>query len=492
MIAADLLAPSRGNFERDAIGARDPGDLALVERAADGSRRTWTFGALRADAAALAGALVAAGVRPGGVVVTLVGNRPEWAAALLACFRAGFVALPCTTQLRAGDLAVRAAVARPVAVIAETRFRDLVTAAGIDAPVLWVEDEAIWQGPSAEAVELGPEDPALATFTSGTSGAPKCVVHGQRYLWGQRLQARSWMASAPGDLVWCTAASGWSKSARNAFLAPWLTGAAALVHDGRFDADERLEIATEESVAVLCMAPTEYRVMANRGALARMPALRSAIAAGEALDPEVLGAWRDAAAVDIRDGYGQTETGQVTGAPPGEPVRPGSMGRLLPGVDGWLADDGELCLDPATVPTFFLGYLGDQRPEGVWRTGDRMRRDDDGWLFFESRTDDVIISSGYRIGPFEVETVLSSHPAVADVAVVAQPDPERGQVVRAVVVAADGHDPSDDLAAALQAHCKATTAPYKYPRVVDFVAELPRTASGKVRRALLRDGKGGS
>jgi acyl-coenzyme A synthetase/AMP-(fatty) acid ligase len=173
--------------------------------------------------------------------------------------------------------------------------------------------------------------------------------------------------------------------------------------------------------------------------------------------------------------------------PPGEVVRPGSMGRALPGIRLSI-DDGELVADPATVPTFFLHYEGFQAPSGLWRTGDRVAQDEDGYLFFEGRTDDVIISAGYRIGPFEVESALVAHEAVAEAAVVAAPDDERGSVVRAVVVLRDGFAASDDLARALQEHVKSQTAPYKYPRIVDFAAELPKTASGKVRRAVLRDG----
>jgi acetyl-CoA synthetase len=171
--------------------------------------------------------------------------------------------------------------------------------------------------------------------------------------------------------------------------------------------------------------------------------------------------------------------------PLGQPARPGSMGRALPGV-GLRVDEGELVLDPATDPTFFLGYLGEPAPAGPWRTGDRVRADEDGFLYFEGRGDDVIISAGYRIGPFEVESALAAHPAVAEAAVVAAPDAERGSVVRAVVVLRDGFVPSPALARALQDHVKAATAPYKYPRIVDFAADLPRTPTGKIRRAALR------
>jgi acyl-coenzyme A synthetase/AMP-(fatty) acid ligase len=478
------------DFGRDVVEGGDPARRALVAIARDGTRGQWSMGEVAAGARATAARLHALGARRGDVVLTLMGNRPEWVLAMVACFRQAYVVLPCTEQLRAKDLRLRLAVAGPRVVVADERNADVLAAAGWDGPTLW----APWAGDDPGAppppATAGPEDPCLVTFTSGTAGEPKAVLHGRRYLDGQRLQAEHWLAPRPGELVWCTAASGWSKSARNAFIAPWLRGAAALLHDARFDPHERLELLARERVGVLCMAPTEYRVIARRAAPRPVPGLRGLVAAGEALDPGVLGAWHEATGLWIRDGYGQTETGQLTGMPLGVPARPGSMGRPLPGVALDVVD-GELVLDPATDPTFFLGYLSatpgiEAPPGGVWRTGDRVRADEDGYLFFEGRADDVIISAGYRIGPFEVESALCAHAAVADAAVVAAPDDERGSVVRAVVVLRPGHAPSPALARALQDHVKAETAPYKYPRIVDFAAELPRTASGKVRRALLR------
>jgi acyl-coenzyme A synthetase/AMP-(fatty) acid ligase len=472
------------NFARDVVQAAPPRARALVELARDGSRREYTFGALAGAAARLAGTLGGLGVRRGDVVLTLVGNRVEWALTMLACFRQGFVVLPCTEQLRPKDLAQRLAVAQPRLVVADVRNEDTLRAAGWSGETLWVPLQAE-RSHTPPPAELAPDDPCLITFTSGTAGEPKAVLHGQRYLLGQRLQAKHWLAPAAGELVWCTAAAGWSKSARNAFIAPWLRGAAALLHDARFDPHERLELIARERVDVLCMAPTEYRVIAKRATLSPLPSLRGVVAAGEALNPEVLHAWHEAIGLWIRDGYGQTETGQLTGAPLGETPRPGSMGRPLPGI-GLEIVDGELVLDPTTVPTFFLRYLGSEPHAGPWQTGDRVSLDEDGYLHFEGRTDDVIISAGYRIGPFEVESALVAHEAVAEAAVVAAPDDERGSVVRAVVVLRDGYAPSEALAHELQDHVKAQTAPYKYPRIVDFAADLPKTSSGKVRRAVLR------
>jgi acyl-coenzyme A synthetase/AMP-(fatty) acid ligase len=483
-----------GNFAVDVVERAPAQRLAIVELARDGTRREWSFGAVARAARTLAAHLHGDhGVRRGDVVLTLVGNRPDWVAAMVACFRQGYVVLPCNEQLRAKDLRLRLDVCRPAIVVCDARNADVLRASGWDGPTAWIpraaEPSGAGAGDPPPPAELAALDPCLITFTSGTSGEPKAAVHGQRYLAGQRVQAEHWLAPQPGDLVWCTAASGWSKSARNAFIAPWIRGAAALLHDARFDPAERLDLLERERVNVLCMAPTEYRVIAKRATLRPVASLRGLVAAGEALNPEVLRAWQEATGLQIRDGYGQTETGQLTGMPPGEEVRPGSMGLPLPGM-GLTVDDGELVVDPATVPTFFLRYLGDAgeavggRP---WRTGDRVTRDEDGFLFFEGRTDDVIISAGYRIGPFEVESALVAHEAVAEAAVVAAPDDERGSVVRAVVVLRDGFAGSDDLARALQDHVKEQTAPYKYPRRVDFATELPKTASGKIRRALLRD-----
>jgi acyl-coenzyme A synthetase/AMP-(fatty) acid ligase len=479
------------NFASHVLDRLPPSGLALVELARDGSRREWTFAEVSARSAALAGTLRSRGIGAGDVVMTLIGNRPEWVMTMCACFRIGAVVLPCTEQLRAKDLRLRLAVARPQLILADERNRAELEMALADhdgdaaIAALFVPDESLFAGPPVPAVELAPEDPCLITFTSGTSGEPKAVLHGQRYLAGQRLQAESWLGARAGELVWCTAASGWSKSARNVFIAPWITGASALLHDARFDPAERLELLARERVNVLCMAPTEYRVIAARAQLRALPDLRAMVAAGEALNPEVLHAWREATGLEIRDGYGQTETGQMTGMPLGEPARPGSMGRALPGVELCIRD-GELVANPASVPTFFLGYIGEGRPSGEWRTGDRVREDDDGYLWFEGRADDVISSAGYRIGPFEVESALVAHPAVAEAAAVAAPDEERGAVVRAVVVLREGYAPSPALAKELQEHVKRETAPYKYPRIVDFADELPKTASGKVKRAELR------
>jgi acyl-coenzyme A synthetase/AMP-(fatty) acid ligase len=487
-VASGRLA--RVNFIEDVLERAPASTLGIVAIDAWGNRREWHYGELIARSAGLSGAMATRGVGSGDAVMTLVGSRIEWVLAMLACFRMGAVAMPCNPQLRRTDLEVRVRGANPRLCIGEEELLgelpDGVPAMTM-AEVADSLDEDRPQETPAEVADLDPGDPAVIIFTSGTTGHPKGVVYPQRYLSGQRLQAEHWVGARKGELGWCTAAPGWSKSTRNAFIAPWLRGAAALLHDGRFDPDERMAIVEREGVNVLCQAPTEYRILAKRTELRPIGSLRRMISAGEPLNPEVIRAFRETMGMGIGDGYGQTETGAISGMRPDEddPGRDGSMGRPLPGIETRVVD-GELQVRPETVPSFFSHYL-DERPfEGDWwATGDQVGQDEDGYLWFEGRDDDIIITAGYRVGPFEVESALVSHPAVAEAAAVPAPDEERGSVVRAIVVLANG-DPSDELAAELQDHVKRVTAPYKYPRIVEFTDELPKTPSGKIRRAELR------
>jgi acyl-coenzyme A synthetase/AMP-(fatty) acid ligase len=476
------------NFVEDMMERSPASRLGIVAVDTEGRRRDWHFGELIARSAGLSGAFAARGVRRGDVVMTLAGNRIEWVLSLLACWRMGAVALPCSTQLRRHDLELRCSASAPALCVGSEalldELPDEVPAMAL-AEVAEALDEDRPQETPAAIEPMDPEDPALIVFTSGTTGEPRGVVHAYRYLTGQRLQAEHWLGSRNGDLVWCTTAPGWSKSARNVFLAPWLTGAAAVIHEGRFDPAERLDRVEELGIDVLCQAPTEYRMLAKRTGLRPLPSLRRMVSAGEPLEAETIAAFREATGLEPADGYGQTETGHVSGNLAGEPVRPGSMGKPLPGIETRIVG-GELHLRAPSSPTFFSRYLDGERFEREWwPTGDLVREDDDGYLFFEGRGDDIILSAGYRIGPAEVEAALLAHPAVAEAAAVAAPDPERGSVVRAIVVPRD-REPSEELARELQEHCKRETAPYKFPRIVEFAAELPKTTSGKVKRAELR------
>jgi acetyl-CoA synthetase len=478
------------NFIEDVMEACPASTLAVVAVSADGESRDWHMGELIARSAGLSGAMAARGVERGDAVLTLVGSRIEWVLAMLACFRMGAVALPCNPQLRRHDLEVRVNAAEPKLCIGE---EDLLGELPDGVPAMTpgdvadALDEDRPQETPADVEELDPEEPAVIIFTSGTTGEPRGVVYPQRYLTGQRLQAEHWVGAEKGELAWCTAAPGWSKSTRNVFIAPWLRGAAALIHDARFDPDERLELIERAGVNVLCQAPTEYRMLAKRTKLRPIGSLRRLISAGEPLNPEVIRQFRGEMGLAIGDGYGQTETGPVAGMRPDEsdPARDGSMGRPLPGIEVRVSE-GQLEVRPETVPTFFSRYLGEDPFDGEWwQTGDHVRQDQHGYLWFEGREDDIILSAGYRIGPFEVESALLTHPKVAEAAAVAAPDEERGSVVRAIVVLRDG-EPSDGLVGELQEHVRAETAPYKYPRIVEFAEELPKTPSGKIKRGELR------
>jgi acyl-coenzyme A synthetase/AMP-(fatty) acid ligase len=490
------------NFIVDVLERFPASKPALVAISREGERRVWHFGELIAMSAGVSGALAARGVGRGDIVMTLVGNRIEWVLTMLACWRMGAVALPCNTQLRRHDLELRVGAAEPALCVGDDELLGELPGGVPTLPLAEfgaILDEDRPQETPASLADLDPEDAALVVFTSGTTGEPRGALHATRYLTGQRAQAEHWLGARKGELVWCTTATGWSKSARNVFVAPWLCGAAALICDAPFDPSQRLDLIEREEVSVLCQAPTEYRMLAKRSALRPLPKLRRMVSAGEALNPEVIEAFREAVGLDIHDGYGQTETGHVTGNLADEPIRPGSMGRPLPGFELRVAGDpdagAELQVRVASCPTFFSRYL-DEEPGAVadrlvdgewWPTGDVVRRDPDGFLWYEGRDDDLIMSSGYRIGPFEVESALLTHPAVAEAAAVGEPDPERGAVVRAIVVLRDGQA-GDQLAAELRDHVKAITAPYKAPRIVEFADELPKTASGKIRRTALRRG----
>jgi acyl-coenzyme A synthetase/AMP-(fatty) acid ligase len=449
----------------------------VISVGADGRERRLDAVQVERDTRRAAAALAGSGVGVGDRVLVRLPKRYEWLLALGALYRLGAVAVLCPELTPEAELAARArqlGVRRSLLEPGDLQLAD--TAAPAPAP--------------------GSDAPAFVAFTSGSSGEPKAAVHARRYLRANWLQTVRWMGVQPGDRVWCTAGTGWAKSLRNAWIAPWLRGAETVLHEARFDPDERLRLIAHLRPTVLCMSPTELRMCAKSGAfgLADLSSVRDVVAAGEPLGEDVLERYREQHGLRIRDGYGQTETGALAGVMREDEGAGGSVGRPLDGIDLQLDESGEIRVRAASVPTFFLGYLdaaGVQEPpdleDGWWRTGDRARRDADGRLWFEGRTDDVIISAGYRIGPVEVESALGSHPAVREAAAVARPDPERGHVVHAVIVLQPGAVPSPELVTELQTHCKRVASPAKYPRSIAFAPSLPRTSSGKILRAQLRE-----
>jgi acyl-coenzyme A synthetase/AMP-(fatty) acid ligase len=497
-----MLPPERFNFTRDVVERLEPERLALRLVDRHGAARDVTFADVTRRMRQWAALLRRHGVGPGDRVLVLVGKTAEWHPIMLAALKIGAVAIPCSEQLRARDLSFRAAHSGASLLLAEPAARDEIDAMDDRPDVVYV-DEAELGDESAETADTAASDSAFILYTSGTTKHPKGVVHTHAYTYAKRMQAEHWLAARPGDLVWCTASTGWAKSVWNVLLGPWSVGAAVVLHEGGFDPEERFDLIRSLGVSVLCQAPTEYRLMAKLGELERydLSGVRHMVSAGEPLNPEVIRTFAEAFGQTIRDGYGQTENTLLVGNFPGAEIRPGSMGLPSPGHDVVVIDEEGAELPPGEEgdvalrgrpPSLFAGYYrAPEETAAVFRdewyvTGDRATRDEDGYFWFTGRADDVILSAAYRIGPFEVESALLEHPAVAESAVVGKPHPERGQIVKAFVVLRPGFDGGDELVRKLQEHCRRVTAPYKYPREVEFVESLPKTRSGKIRRVELR------
>lgn len=520
-----LEVPERFNFARDVIGrwASDPDKLAMLWLSQDGVERRLTFRDFAQRSDRFAQALQRRGVQPGDRVIVQLPRVREWWEVLLGCFKAGAVAVPGTVLLTPKDIAYRTQLAEGVAYVTDADGARKVDEVRSDCPTLsmlfqvggelvsdgWLayEDELQDSDGRYQAVDTASSDPALIYFTSGTVGNPKMVLHTHAYPIGHQITGRFWLDLRPEDLHLNLSETGWAKAAWSSFLGPWNMGAALFVQDARsrFSASETLDLLESYPITTFCAPPTAYRMLVLEDLGSRnLPTLRWCVGAGEPLNPEVIETWERGTGHVIRDGYGQTETVLLCGNFPTLEVKPGSMGKPSPGINVAVIDDEGNPLPPDSEGDIAV-RMRPERPVGLfkeyWRnpdataasqrgdwyvTGDRAYVDGDGHFWFVGRADDVIISAGYRIGPFEVESALVEHPAVVEAAVVGKTDPMRGMIVKAFVILLPSHSASEELTAELQDHVRRVTAAYKYPREVEYVTELPKTISGKIRRVELR------
>ena len=499
--------PESFNFAADVVDrwAEEPEKLALLWCDEGGREERYTFREIAERSRRVGSLLRSCGLRKGDRCIVMLPRLPQWQLAMVGCLRIGVIPIPCIDMLTGRDVRFRVEHSGAAGVITTAanaaKFSGLgalrLRAAVGSAPG-WLDFEAaVAAAPAQCAPEpMGMEEPVAIYYTSGSSGNPKGVTHAARALYAWRFSSIYWHDLKPQDLMWCTADTGWSKAGTAILFGPWSCGAAVLFYNGAFEPRRRFEMLAKHGVSVFCAAATELRRLVNEDLSGcDLSRLRLAVSAGEAVNPEIVRRWQAVTGVPLLDGYGQTETLMTVLNYPFMPVKPGSMGKPLPGIEIAVLE-GQLAIRLPN-PQMMLGYWDEPERTAAakvrmggaeyWLTGDMVRQDEEGYLFYEGRADDIISSAGYRIGPMEVESALLEHAAVQESAAVAKPHAERGEIVKAFVVLKPGHPASPGLAAELQEHVKRTTAPYKYPREIEFVAELPKNASGKLLRRVLRD-----
>ncbi len=527
----EFNVPADFNFAYDIIDRiadREPGRRAMFWSNEAGDEKTLTFGEFKAKSDACAAWLLSLGIRKGDKVMLILKRHFEFWYTILALHKIGAVAIPATNQLQTKDIIYRLNAAEISAVICtpDGEIADLVDVAAKDytQPLIKVmvrQKKAGWLSfedglataapfvrPIGAAATTG-TDMMLLYFTSGTTGMPKMVAHDFTYPIGHIPTAKYWHKVDPDGLHLTVADTGWAKSAWGKIYGQWIMEAGIYVFDlERFSPSVMLKKIQDDKITTFCAPPTIYRFLIKEDlSQFDLSSLQHCTIAGEALNPEVYEQFLKATGLELKEGYGQTEMTLAVVTNYWMKTKPGSMGRPSPAYDIVLLDDqdkptpagqsGEICLilNGKKIPGMFNGYHKDPEltnrvwHDGIYHTGDLAWQDEDGYLWFVGRTDDIIKSSGYRIGPFEVESVIMEHPAVLECAVTGEPDPVRGQLVKATVVLAKGYTASDELRLELQEYVKTHTAPYKYPRVLEFVTELPKTISGKIRRVEIRQGK---
>jgi acetyl-CoA synthetase len=526
-----VVVPEGFNFAYDVLdewAKKAPQNPALVWCNDRGEERRFTFGDLKRLSDQAANLFASLGIGKGDAVLLMLSRRWHYWVATLALQKVGAIAVPGTIQLTVKDIVYRceaASIAAIVSVGTESVVRSVEEAlpncptlrhkAVVDGPREgWLDftaaleaSPAKWERPTGEAA-AGGLDPMLMYFTSGTTGMPKLALHNHTHPLGHIVTARFWQRLGDEGLHLTVAESGWAKCGWGKLYGQWICGVAVFVYDmDKFVPVNLLRMLEKHKVTSFCAPPTIYRFLIKEDLAAwDLSSIRVAQTAGEPLNPEVFQQFRKATGLPILEGFGQSETTVLCANFEWIEPRPGSMGRPSPLYDlDIVDDDGKSCrpgvegrivvkgLEKGLPTGLFTGYHRNEEAtsrvwkDGVYDTGDVAWRDEEGYYWFVGRSDDVIKCSGYRIGPFEVESALLEHPSVLECAVTAAPDSLRGQVVKATVVLARGYQPGEELVKELQEHVKKVTAPYKYPRIVEFVAELPKTISGKIRRVEIRD-----
>ncbi|MDP4085963.1 MAG: AMP-binding protein [Bacillota bacterium] len=512
----DLIAPSMYNLVSEVERfANNPNNVALKWENELGEKKQITYEQLIQQVNQTGNVFLKYGLKKGDVILVMIPRHIDAYVVYLAALKLGMVVIPSSEMLREKDLQYRITHGDVKGVVSYYHYVDRFK--NISKDILhfsvgqkvedWVHlDEEMKTFPiELTFADTNRDDMAFLSYTSGTTGNPKGVVHTHGWAYAHlKTAAANWLCIKEGDTVWATAGPGWQKWIWSPFLSVLGSGGTGIVYHGKFEPEKYLSILEQYEVNVLCCTPTEYRLMAKADNLQNynLSNLQSAVSAGEPLNREVIETFKKYFNIEVRDGYGQTENTLLVGVTKGMELKPGSMGKPTPGNRVEIINEnGEICPvgevgDIAVhveTPALFKNYYKDPERTAMqfrgdyYITGDKAKKDEDGYFWFEGRSDDIIISSGYTIGPFEVEDALVKHPFVKECAVVASPDEIRGHIVKAFVVLKDDIDPEDpNLTKNLQEHVKTLTAPYKYPRKIEYLAELPKTTSGKIRRIELR------
>ena len=521
--------PADFNFGFDVIDARakeTPGRIAYiaVDRTGEDIRPV-TYADLAGASNRFANVLHSLDAAKGDFALVIMERIPAWFETLIGCMKVGVVAMPGTTLLTAKDIRYRINKTRARFVVVSSGHADKVEEIRADCPSLehliivtnarngWIHYESACVSQPAEIAphQLEPtqaDEMMLAYFTSGTTADPKLVPRDHSYAKAHEITGRFWLDLNDNDVHWTLSDTGWAKAAWGMLFGPWMGGAAIVLYDGdiHFDAVCHLKLIAKLRVSTFCAPPTVYRLFTQHDLTTYdLSSIRHSVSAGEPLNPEVIRVWKETTGTVVHDGYGQTETVNVVANFPFMPVRPGSMGKAAPGFTVSIVNDDGLPLSNNDIghiaikvtephpPGLFHGYYNGPNDldrssfrHGWYYTGDTAYCDNDGYIWFVGRSDDIISSASYRISPFEVESALQAHEAVAESAVIGKPDSLRGEIVTAYVVLATGFSASESLVSTLQDYVKSQTAPYKYPREIEFRKSLPKTISGKIRRVDLR------